>query len=340
MLTVADVKDDVKRVLGGADDAVFYNRLNDAVEILATESEWDPLRGQVDVIVGADGIVTLPSQVGTILAVNVAGKPMQTHDFWFKYHLNGPGEDTSRKATGHWMENLPVCVFRDPPAPGSKVVAVAEVAADANIKFRVYGYDGAGVWIRSVENGVGVDGVLVPVVYPSAVPIYTTQTIRSITRIEKPETAGQISLYAVDATTNLATYLLGQYLPNEKNPQFRQFQISGVRGGTNTGSSNYSNCGSGCGSGCAWARIAFRKAVGKLSNDNDIIPLHSRYAIVLMAKALKKLDEDRIEEAEQYQTKAVQLLIKKQLSMDVPSGPSIQMADQNLLADKSDRIDW
>jgi hypothetical protein len=318
MLTVADVKDDVKRVLGGADDSVFFSRLNDAVEILATESEWDPLLGQIDVIVGKDGVVTLPAAVGTILAVNVGGRPMQTHDFLFKYHLNGPG-DANRKVGGHWIENRPVCVFRDPPSPGSAVCAVSEVLADAGSSFRVYGYDGAGNWIRSIESGIPVDGVLVPVVFTGAIPIFTTQAIRSIVRIEKPVTAGIISLYALSAG-NIPQYILGQYLPKDKNPEYRQFQIS--------------DCG------CGWARIAFRKAVATLSNDSDIIPLHSRYAIILMAKALKKLDEDNIQEAELYQTKAVQLLIKKQLSVDVPSGPSIQMADQNLIADKTDRLDW
>lgn len=317
MLTVADVKDDVKRVLGGADDTVFYSRLNDAVEILATESEWDPLLGQIDVVVGTDGVVTLPAAVGTILAVNVGGRPMQTHDFWFKYHLNGPG-DANRKVSGHWMENRPVCVFRDPVSPGSTVCAISEVAADAGTSFRVYGYDGAGNWIRSIESGIPVDGVLVPVVFTGTIPTFTTQTIRSIVRIEKPVTVGVVSLYAL-SSGNVPLYLLGQYLPKDKNPEYRQFQIS--------------NCG------CGWARIAFRKATQVLSSDSDIIPLHSRYAIILMVKALKKIDEDNIEEAELYQTKAVQLLIKKQLSVDVPSGPSIQMADQNLIADKTDRID-
>jgi hypothetical protein len=317
MLTVADVKDDVKRVLGGADDATFYNRLNDAVEILATESEWDPLRGQIDVFVGKDGIATLPSQVGQILAVNVGGRPMQSHDFWFKYHLNGPGDNA--RTLGHWMENLTVCVFRDPPSPGTTVCAVSEISADAGSSFRVYGYDGAGGWIRSIEAGVPVDGVLVPVVYTGTLPTFTTQTIRSIVRIEKPVTIGAISLYALSAS-NVPTYLLGQYLPKEKNPEYRQFQISGCQ--------------------CGWARIAFRKAIGTLSSDSDIIPLHSRYAIVLMAKALKKFDDDRLEEGEVYQNKAVQLLVKKQLSVDVPSGPSIQMADMNLIANKGDRIDW
>ena len=48
MLTVADVKDDVKRVLGGADDAVFYNRLNDAVEILEKGIVHQPVEMAVD----------------------------------------------------------------------------------------------------------------------------------------------------------------------------------------------------------------------------------------------------------------------------------------------------
>ena len=320
MLTVADVKEDVKRVLGGANDAVFFNRLNDAVEILATESEWDPLRGQLDVIVGADGLITLPNSVGTILAVNAGGKPLHGHDFWFKYHLNGPGDDCGGSITGHWSANLPVAVYRNPVSPGGVLVAVSEVAADIGTSFRIYGYDSAGAWIRTVEAGVPVDGVLVPVIGPGAsIPAYTTTTVKSISRVEKVVTIGQVYLYVLSATRTL-DYRLGAYLPTDKNPTYQQFKVSGCSGG--------------------WARIAFRKSVAVLAADTDIIPLHSRYAIILMVKALKKLDEDNLDDAERYQTKAVRLLLQKQLSISIPTGPSIQVADGNLLADKSDRMDW
>ena len=58
-----------------------------------------------------------------------------------------------------------------------------------------------------------------------------------------------------------------------------------------------------------------------------------------MALALKKIDQDRIQEAELYQNLAVSFLKKKQLSVSVPAGPSIQVADNNLIADKNDRMD-
>ena len=58
-----------------------------------------------------------------------------------------------------------------------------------------------------------------------------------------------------------------------------------------------------------------------------------------MAMALKKFDDDRIQEGELYQQKAVDFLKKKQKSISVPSGPSVQIADNNLIADKQDRME-
>ena len=45
ILTVADVYSDLSRVLATNDSTTIYSRLNDIVEILSTESEWDPTRG-------------------------------------------------------------------------------------------------------------------------------------------------------------------------------------------------------------------------------------------------------------------------------------------------------
>src|ERR1700678_3637015 len=92
VLTVNDVYNDVARVLGSNDPATIYSRINDIVEILSTESDWDPTRGYVDVCVGCNGQVTLPPEVDVVLAVNIGGRPTQMHDFWFMFHLNGPGE--------------------------------------------------------------------------------------------------------------------------------------------------------------------------------------------------------------------------------------------------------
>lgn len=316
MLTVADLEEDVKRVLGGCGNAEFYSRLNDAVEILATEGEWDPSRGFVDIVVTDEHVITLPRQVGTVLSVNYGGYPGQLHNFWFQFHLNGPGQNHCAVPGRHTMDELPVCVFRDPDDElGDKLVLDLEDAADTAIAFRVYGYDIDGNWIRSLEGGVYVDGFLVPT---NGTDNPSAPRIAKITRIKKPVTLGTVTLSILNA--DASTTAIGLYFPNDKNPTYRRLKLT--RSAENT-----------------TVRVGFRKLTDKLTALDDLIPLHSKYAIVLMVKALKKFDEDRIDEGVKYKYTAVGLLKAKQVSVEVPDGPSVQVADGNLITDKSDRLE-
>lgn len=314
MLIVSDVFDDVRRVLGGSSDADTYSRLNDAVEILSAESDWDPTLGYVDVCVGCDRYVTLPREVGTVLAVTINGTPAQAHNWLFKFHLNAGGA-VFKQIGYHWVDNLYVSTFLDPPPTALKLATTLETSADNGKKLRVFGYDVNGNWIRSLESGSYVDGFLVPTVYGTSTTNSSAPAIRRITRIHKDATAGVINLYTVDGTSLTK---IGQYAPDETEPRYRRIQVSKP---------------------CSWVRVAFKRSSVKLATTTDLIPLHSKYAVVLMCKALKKFDEDRIEEGQAYRQMAIDLLRKKQQSVEVPSGPSIQVADGNLLADRSDRLE-
>lgn len=317
MFQVQDIEADVKRVLGGCTDEEFYSRLNHAVEILSTESDWDPLVGYIDVCACGDRYVTLPKFVGTVLSVSIDGTPAQAHDRWWKAHLNGPGANFT-SINYHWVDGFEVCTYREPPRTGSLLGVSIEQAADAGKKFRVYGYDVNGNWIRSANSaGLYEDGWPIPLVLGSVYPGAAAPAFRKITRISKDITLGMVNLFTVDTDSQTYTFL-GQYQPREKEPSYRRIQLS---------------------SSCAWARIMFKKSEVELLNPDDLVPLHSKYALVLMVKALKKLDEDRIDEAEAYQKKAVQLLTKKQLSLSPPTAPTFQVADGNLLSNKGDRLD-
>lgn len=327
VLTVADVFNDVGRVLGTADSATIYSRINDIVEILATESDWDPTRGYLDVWVNCDGQITLPPEVDVVLAVNIFGRPTQIHDFWFQFHLNGPGEhfrETSnwgwwanRNQTSHSFDGLTVPVFQDPPLSGVSLVATLEAPQDSGTPMRVYGYDTSGNWIRSIENNIPVDGFLVPTVFGNPMANPSAPQIATISRVsfENVMRVGYISLWGVNA--NGVQTQLGSYRPYEVEPRYRRIQLA---------------------ESCGWARIAFKKRIQPLAQLTDLIFLHSRYSIITEAKALQKIDEDRIQEAEMYHQKAVNFLIKKQKSVSVPSGPSIQIADNNLIAGRVDRM--
>jgi hypothetical protein len=335
VLLVQDVFNDVGRVLGISDPATIYSRLNDIVEILSTESDWDATRGYVDVCVGCNGQVTLPPEVDVVLAVNINGRPTQMHDFWFQFHLNGPGEYFREADTGwqwttpsgrgdggnkssHTFDGLYVSVYQDPPPGGCSLVTQLETPADSGTPCRVYGFDPAGNWLREFENNVPVDGILIPTVYGNPQTNAANTQFGTITGVSFGGLIrqGYIGLWAVDAQGNQTQ--LGNYAPTEYLPKYRRIQLSRP---------------------CGIARIAFKRRVQLLQNMTDLIFLPSKYAIVTMALALKKYDDDRVQEGELYQNKAVNFLIKKQKSISVPAGPSIQYADNNLIADKQDRME-
>lgn len=334
VLTVQDVFKDVGRVLGTSDSNIIYSRLNDIQEILATESDWDPTRGYIDVWVNCDGQVTLPPQVDVVLAVNIGGRPTEMHDFWFMFHLNGPGEFFREADTGwqwsspsgrgsgsgpsaHTFDGLYVSVFQDPPRSGTTLVTMLETPADSGTPMRIYGYDVNGHWIRSVENNVPVDGFLVPTVYGNPIVNPNAPAIAVITRVsfENVTRQGYIGLWGFNSSGQQVQ--MGNYAPLELEPRYRRIILSRR---------------------CGLARIAFKRRMLKLTQMTDLIFLHSKYAIVTMAMALRKYDDDRVQEGELYQSKAVNFLIKKQKSVSVPAGPSIQIADNNLIADKNDRM--
>ncbi len=319
MFTVASILPKVQRAIGTCDESVLIEAINDAVEILCAESDWDPTRGFVDITVDANWCLTLPDEVETILAINPGGRPAQGHDLWFQFHLNGPGSgcqnDCERQTCNFdWLDRGQFPVITDPnPATPFAVSIVMDSSDQADAFVRVFGYDADGNWITTVESGVTVDGFLVPNdgTVNSSAPLLTR-----ITRVQK-----SLTLYPVQLYVNVAaatTTLLGNYRAFETNPQYRRVRLS---------------------RGCTWARIAYKKRFFELVRTSDLIPLHSPRAVVLMCQALKKFDEDRLEEGQGYWKTAVALLIKKQISVSPPTGPSIQIADRNLIVDKCDRLE-
>lgn len=327
MFTVADILPATQRAIGTCEEPVLLEAINAAVEILCTEADWDPTRGFVDIVTGEDAnlntgtnwCLTLPDEVETILAINPGGRPAQGHDMWFQFHLNGPGSgcqnDCDRQTCDFdWLDRGQFPIITDPDPATPFAVSVTMDAADQTAGFvRVFGYDSSGNWITTVESSVTVDGFLVPVdgtVNPDA-PLLTR-----ITRVQK-----SVTLYAVQLYVNVAaaaTTLLGHYRPYETNPQYRRVRLS---------------------RGCTWARVAYKKRFFNLVRTSDLIPLHSPRAVVLMCQALKKFDEDRLKEGQEYWQTAVALLMKKQRSISPPTGPSIQIADRNLIVNKSDRLE-
>jgi len=313
MLLVSDVYDEVQRVMGQCDDASTFNRISDATEILCNKTDIDPLIGWVDINTAGGRAITLPREVDTVLALNISGRPTFPRDRWAEFHLNGKGTDCGPACGHYWDDKGDFPIFVDPTAP-VQLTGVC-TADDVAAELWAYGYDADDRRIFSTVGGNTVDGYKVVLSTTPTAPGGGAPFFKRITEIRKTATKGFVSLYGTDDTP--VTGLLGEYEPFETLPKYRRLLIS---------------------SDACWVRIQYRRKVFRVTAQTDRIPIHSRYALMLMCKALQKFDDDKIEEAKIYEDKAVAYLLEKQNATNPPTSPSIQVSPLSTLVDPCERL--
>jgi len=262
----------------------------------------DPAICEID-ICACDGVITLPNDVGTILAVNVGGHPTLVRDEYFHFHINGPGDEECHPCS--MTDELGMhCTIRDPSAP-VYLVAELDSALDNNKQIRLFGWDvdNKRIWTPDA-NGIMRDGFLVPTIYGNPTRSSIAPPINRIDRIQKDVTAGFVKLIAVDQNTLQGHTLIGYYQPNETDPQYRRIRVARH----------------------AWARIKYKKANPELTSINDWIPIDNREALLQFLKAVKYDLLDRHDVAASAEAVGVQLMNEEATSKrpkNVLSGPSI-----------------
>src|SRR6478609_7806439 len=80
-----------KDILGIQNRAQILDYLVRAIEIAAYKGNFDPWLKNLDVCADASGCVVLPSFVGTVLSVNIGGRPSIFRNQWYQFHINGTG---------------------------------------------------------------------------------------------------------------------------------------------------------------------------------------------------------------------------------------------------------
>ena len=251
------------QVLGSCDTTEVLRRLTDACKRLANKGIFDPQIAEIDICV-CNGTVTLPADVGTILAVNVGGRPSLVRDQYFAFHINGPGDEECQPC--EMTDELGmVCTIRDPSAP-VYLVAELDSSADNNKSIRVFGWDvdGKRIWTPNA-NGEMQDGFLVPTIYGNPTRSSIAPPVNRIDRIQKDVTKGFVKLIAVDQNTLQGHTMIGYYQPNETNPQYRRIKVKAH----------------------SWVRIKYKKANPELTSLTDWIPVNSREALLQFLKAVK-----------------------------------------------------
>lgn len=111
--------------------------------------------------------------------------------------------------------------------------------------------------------------------------------VSKVDRVIKSASKGFIALYAWDNGRDTELTQLGNYYPDEIEPQYRRIKIA--------------ECST-------WVRMRYQKRQVPIQSDSDFIPLHSGMALIAMLKSLEYLRMDQIDKAEAYQKKAEKLL--------------------------------
>ncbi len=285
-MQVSQIYSELKKpdVLGVCDEDLIFSRLTDAVSLISNQGILDPNIGEMDLCV-CDGCVTLPYEVGTILAANQAGMPTLLRDQWFQYSPNGTGSWScpSFGYTDVIRNNAPT--FKDPNGPVA-LVAELDSALDSNKLLRVYGWDENGKRIFTAgPSGVLEDGFLVPTVYGFSQPNPDAPLVARIDRIQKAATNGFVRLLAVNSDGTAST-LIGSYLPAETNPSYVRIKIP---------------CNN-------WVRIKYRKRDLQVRSVNDWINIENREVLILAVKAVNYRRKNNVELAAQLESEAVRIL--------------------------------
>jgi hypothetical protein len=266
-ITVADVYDAACDIFGPIGQQKVFDRITEAVELLANLSPWDPLIGYVDINTFDSFYVTLPQYVDQILAINVNKTTGFFRNQWFEFHMNSLGQDNdnadqvgSTRPCGGWEEvgEMP-CAF--PLAAPSYLAGYPLSNVDNGSPMRVYGIDINDLPIYGKDGNLGV-----PITCEQNNFDISNQELpfKRIDRIILGAPQSFLQLYATDGTQYLQN--LGTFWPNVPEPKFRIIKI---------------------GQQAVTVRIRYRKRWLKITSLTDLLQLRSRSAIFNAMRAVQ-----------------------------------------------------
>ena len=266
-IIAADLYDSACDIFGPIGQQKLFDRMTEAIELLANYSNWDPLIGYVDIQTWDSFYVTLPQYVDQVLSVNVNKSRGAFRNQWHEFHMNGLGQDNdnadsvgSNRPCGGWEEvgEMP-CAF--PLISPSYLVASPVSATDNGTSIRaygidpndlpVYGTDGQlGAAITCEQNGFDITGQQLPFKRVDRIVLGTPQSF--------------IQLYATDGTQYLQS--LGTFWPNVAEPRFRIIKI---------------------GQKAVTVRMRYKKRLLKITGLTDPIHMRSRSAMLNAMRAIQ-----------------------------------------------------
>lgn len=282
MVQLTSIWNDVQNIVGNSNDAVLFRRLNEAIGIVGVKGEFDPWMATLDVRTSGT-MVSMPSEVGTIYAVNMLGHPSLPRSVDYEFHLNGPGS-CGPAIRWEWTDLGSFSTFRELACP-SQLYAYCYDPADENCELWVEGLDTNSHEIRTGARA----GFKVPVFQTQQIIATDDPVYGRITGVHKPVTKGPIRLAAIHGTDEI---ILGFYGATVTNPRFRKIKLSHT---------------------ASVIRVRFRRALPELSNRYDLLPFNNSAIVLMMLRAMKHYNTPgEVSLGEQCEATAVRWAVEEQ----------------------------
>jgi hypothetical protein len=299
-------------ILGIADRDAIIDYIQRAIELATWKTNWDPYLGTMDICSDCCGVVTLPAEVGVIVACNVGGFPAQFRNSWFEYHQNGPGTERGPGNAGGfgyggvgpdsgytWDDRNKSAVFQD-LKEWSYLAAIVENPEDGqgNLSIEVHG--------DTMDENYNTKFVVIqiPLLNNYAATDSAATQLKNITRVIKPVTKGYVKLIAFPGVQQANGRTIGYYAPSDTAPEYRRIRVNAA---------------------CKWVRIKYRRSEIRLVDDTDLVPFPSKQAMLFLLKSIRLFETNNLDVAQAYENKAVALLLERQLIEDGPATFKIQV---------------
>jgi hypothetical protein len=276
----------VSGVCGSSDQ--FRSYLNKAVRMLMTRGNfWGTV--QLMKFCVYNECLVWPRQVGTILAVNTCGHPVNVWNNWFQFaHIGGMRDwqgagfsiDGFNCRGDLNMENqgtTPV-YFQVPCGQSFYVRWYPAVRADIGKTMTIFGIDSNGQVVRTKNaSGIWQEGVTITGALPF---VSTPMQFREVTRVVRDKTSGPGRLFYYDANNNVLRDC-ATYDPTDTAPDFRFTKIPGLM-------ANRGCCS--CANGAKQVSALVKLQFIPVENDNDLVLIDNLDAIGNMIQGIRKSD--------------------------------------------------
>ena len=178
-------------------------------------------------------------------------------------------------------------LFSDISGTNKKIRLTTAIAGDAGLKVILQGFDETGAWIRTSIDGTYADGEEVTL---TSTYVETTNKFSELSAAQKPITAGNITVNERDTDAGVDREV-GVWEPSETRPRYRRSLITGLST-TNTKPV------------LVMGKMRYIPAVV----DTDWLLIPSVPALKLMVQAIRKEENNLIQEAVAYEQRAMEVL--------------------------------